>query len=289
MMKQPNGVTMKYSTFHKEVETCVLPKTIEFKKLVGSEIRRLAIKPQKYEVVFNFEKLQTGLDWSIDIENLIKMFVKGEGKTDKAIGFYFLFHNTDIFFESAKKIDELLFGKGVTFAEKFPDFPGALPSSATNNSPRPIAKPRPRKGVNPVATQAVLKIYKLIMGDPDFLKFFYSLDYDTQPDPFEFDPEKFPRSGDEMNLDRLLYQIAIVGGILRRGEVEAQDIMWMQTTVKATLVNPHVQNYLKWVQTEDQVPGHSDFCDAIFLYERLVGDIEKLPVLQGYLAKSVKP
>lgn len=289
MMKQPDSVSVKYSTFHKYVEPYVLPKTIEFKKLVGSEIRRLAIKPHKYEVVFNFEKLQTGLDWSIDIENLIKMFVKGEGKTDKAIGFYFLFHNTDIFFESAKKIDALLFDKGVTFAEKFPNSLGALPSSATNNPPRSVANSRPRNVTNPVATEAVLKIYNLIMGDPDFLKFFYSLDYDTKPDPFEFDTETFPRSDDEMNLDRLLFQIAIVGGILRRGEVDAQDIMWMQTTVKATLVNPHVQDYLKWVQTDDQVPGHSDFCDAIFLYERLVGDIEKLPVLRDYLAKSVKP
>ena len=101
--------------------------------------------------------------------------------------------------------------------------------------------------------------------------FFYRLDYSSHENAFQFDAEHFPHSDDELLLDTLLYKLSHVGALLRRDVVSLEDLQWVRFFVKAVMENPEVHKYLRWLKTSDQVPDHSGFTDAIFLYGQLFG------------------
>ena len=69
---------------------------------------------------------------------------------------------------------------------------------------------------------------------------------------------------DEQHLDAILYKLVFVGGLLRRGVLERSAVAWMSFVVSAVMGNEEIQAYLKWLQSDDQVPGHSEFVDAVF-------------------------
>lgn len=115
----------------------------------------------------------------------------------------------------------------------------------------------------------VLEIHKWFRENSDEVRFFYSLDYESKPNSFKFDPELFPHSEDEHHLDAILYKLVFVGGLVRRGVLELRDVSWMSFIVSAVMGNEEIQAYLSWLQTNDQVPGHSEFVDAVFLYQTL--------------------
>lgn len=130
----------------------------------------------------------------------------------------------------------------------------------------------------------VLEIHKWFRERPEEVTFFYRLDYDARPDAFKFNAAEFPHSDDERQLDALLYKLVFVGGLLRRGVLDREDVAWMTFIVSSVLGNVEVQRYLSWLQTPDQAPGHSEFVDAVFLLFELHG--EKTQLLNDYLENA---
>lgn len=68
-------------------------------------------------------------------------------------------------------------------------------------------------------------------------------------------------------MDRLLYKLSHVGALVRRGILKLDDIEGLGAIVRISLENEQLGKYLTWLQSKAQVPGHSDFLDAIFLYK----------------------
>lgn len=124
---------------------------------------------------------------------------------------------------------------------------------------------------NASATQAsfILEIYKWFTDNQSEIEFFYKLDYTKSEKSFHFDRETFAHSNDERHLDNLLYKLSFVGSLLKRDIISQSDLEWMRFLVEAILSNNEVCEYLTWLQNEDQVPNHSSFIDAIYLYEQL--------------------
>lgn len=128
-----------------------------------------------------------------------------------------------------------------------------------------------------------LEIHKWFRSDPDEMSFFYRLDYSNQEGAFVFRETEFRHSDDERYLDSLLLKLVFVGSLLRNGVLEKTDISWMTFIVRTILSNEEVHKYLQWIHTDDQVPYHSEFVDAIFLYQSLAEDETKAStVLEEY-------
>ncbi|MCP4099240.1 MAG: hypothetical protein GY748_23700 [Planctomycetaceae bacterium] len=269
---------MLYVDFSGLVDSYITTQQTEFRIKVAEQISFLKIKPKQYDDLFDFSNFKTAIDWNINLTNLIKMLRKGKGDINKAVAFYFLFHQREAFRPAARNLDFFLFGNGVTFEDKFDcsEF-GHLPSFQNHASTRTDRKSNSQQSPDDTTKKTespsglILKINDLINNDPKISKFFYRLDYENTPDSFRFDAEKFPLSEDERSLDRLLFHLSIIGGVLRRGEVEVRDLLWMRYIVARTIENAEVHKYFAWIQTDDQIPGHCDFCDAIYLYEQLIG------------------
>lgn len=276
---------MLFVDFADVVEPYATPKSAEFKKMVAAQISYLKFKPQQYGNVFDFSELRTGLDWAMSVTDLVKNFRKGNGDLDRAIAFYFLFHNREPFFSAAQKLDFFLFTDGVTFQVKCQDRDiGILPSFKIEPA---TEKKKPVEQQNQFQVADLnLKIHALMSGNSKIAKFFLRLDHQSAPDTFIFDEKKFPRSEDEESLDELLLQLSIVGGIRRRCEVALEDILWMKAHVTRTLDNPEVQKYLVWLHTPDQLPGNASFWDAIYLYEQFEPILP--PILQTYKDNAIK-
>lgn len=133
----------------------------------------------------------------------------------------------------------------------------------------------------------VLEIHKWFREKSEEVTFFYRLDYDSSPTSFKFNAAEFPHSDDERQLDALLYKLVFVGSLLRRGVLDWKDVEWMTFIVSSILENAQVQEYLKWLQTPDQAPGHSEFVDAVFLCLELRGqNSEQARLLKEYVCNA---
>jgi len=247
---------MRYVDFSGLVDSYITVQRPEFKEKVAEQISFLKIKPKQYDDLFDFTDIKTAIDWNINLTNLIKMLRKGKGDINKAVAFYYLFHQTEAFYPAARNLDFFLFGNGVAFEEKFDCSEiGHLPSFQNLAATRTDRKSNSQQSLDETTKKSespsalILKINDLINNDA----------------------EKFPLSDDERSLDRLLFHLSIIGGVLRRGEVEVRDLLWMRYIVAGTIENAEVHKYFAWIQTDDQIPGHCDFCDAIYLYEQLIG------------------
>ncbi|WP_146176324.1 hypothetical protein [Rhodovulum kholense] len=145
---------------------------------------------------------------------------------------------------------------------------------------------------NEVSAQAarssfVLEIHKWLREDSDEVRLFYRLDYGSKSEAFKFDPNKFPHSEDEQNLDAMLYKLVFVGGLLRRGVLDLNEIAWMKFVVSTVMENREIQAYLRWLQTPGQIPGHSEFVDAVFLYQKLQKNpFDRSDVLEEYIESA---
>lgn len=136
----------------------------------------------------------------------------------------------------------------------------------------------------------VLEIHKWMRDNQGRADFFYRLDYESREFSFVFDPEKFPGSEDEYHLDSIIYKLVFVGGLVRRGVLELEDVSWMLFVVRTVLTNKQVLAYLTWLQSSDQVPGHSEFVDAIHLLKSMLPSDEKLsPQLVRYVQNAKTP
>ena len=132
-----------------------------------------------------------------------------------------------------------------------------------------------------------LDVTQWVLDDTNTMRFFYRLDYCSQENCFEFDADQFPHSDDEFQLDRLLYKLTHVGGLVRRGILKPSDIEGLQVIVRVTFENEEVAKYLEWLQSEQQIPWHSDFTDGVRLYGYLFGARrDQFSYLTSYLDRA---
>jgi hypothetical protein len=112
--------------------------------------------------------------------------------------------------------------------------------------------------------------------------FFYKLDYRN----FTFDPDKFAESEDERNLDRLLHKLSYVGKLLRDRVLTLEDVNNIRHIASRTLRNEEVLKYLKYLK-EVQIPDHSSFSDAVYLFERMFSKKDpRYPEIKKYLGRE---
>jgi hypothetical protein len=135
--------------------------------------------------------------------------------------------------------------------------------------------------------QFVLEVNKQLLVD-DLREFYYRLDY-SGGDAFKFDEREFMRSEDEPKLDRLLYTLSYVGKLLRNHVLEKNDLLWVRTIAVRTVGHQEVLKYLHWLKLPAQIPDHSGFVDAVYLYEQLEGRTGAAwPSLSKYLESPKK-
>lgn len=133
----------------------------------------------------------------------------------------------------------------------------------------------------------VLEINKWLRDNAEEARFFYTLDYRSAEQAFVFDPRKFPFSDAEHHLDAILYKLSFVGSLLKRNLLTREDLLWMSFFVETVLSHSEVQKYLRWLQGTDQAPNHSDFVDAIVLYEALANEsAQSSEVLANYMSNA---
>jgi hypothetical protein len=136
------------------------------------------------------------------------------------------------------------------------------------------------EGSKATRAQFVLELNREFMSR-EMRAFYYRLDYKSD-DSFKFDPLQFPRSEDEHQLDLMLYRFSFVGQLLKERVLRRDDLIWIKTMAKRSIGHPEVAKYLAWLQTE--VPGHTGFRNAIYLYQHLCGiEGSSWPLLQSYL------
>jgi hypothetical protein len=139
---------------------------------------------------------------------------------------------------------------------------------------------------NSRATKArfVLELNKWFNEEAAEKSFFYRLDYSLSSNGFRFDPKTFPHSDDERHLDAILYKLNHVGALLKAGVIGIHDLGWVKFIAAATFRNKEVLSYLEWLKSPGEVPDHSSFADAVFLFEQLFGiDESSLRRLRKYL------
>jgi hypothetical protein len=138
-----------------------------------------------------------------------------------------------------------------------------------------------RTGQRTQRTQLVIRLYQEFIGDIDRRKFFYRLDYTSATNAWKFSAEDFPHSAEEVYIDKLLYYMSFVGSLARKGDLTKVDLSWLTSECRILLENDQVKLYLKWLRSEDQIPNHSAFNDAVFLYSFLVRDKIKYQELRA--------
>lgn len=129
-------------------------------------------------------------------------------------------------------------------------------------------------------TQLVIRLYQEFINDIDRRKFFSRLDYTSGAQTWKFSPQDFPHSTDEVYIDKLLYYMSFVGSLARKGDLSRVDLSWLTSECRIVLENEQVKLYLKWLRSDDQLPNHVAFKDAIFLYQFLVKDKAKYQELR---------
>ena len=125
---------------------------------------------------------------------------------------------------------------------------------------------------NNVARRAeiLLSIIDRYLGNDTQREFFYKLDYGK----FTFNPSNFGTGHpDETALDAILYDLEVVGRMLRLGAISKGEVQVLVFEVHRVMLNKEVQKYLKWLEEEYRNIGLGavPFKNARFLSDRLIG------------------
>lgn len=129
-----------------------------------------------------------------------------------------------------------------------------------------------------VKARFVFNLNQVFFQDSAERDFFQKLDHGD----FSFEPEKFKRSEDEKQLDRLLYKLSHVGKLLRDKIIDLDDINFVRHIAASTLKDQNVIAYLQWLK--QSLPYHSSFVDAVYLFEKVHGKRdEHYPLVKKYL------
>ncbi len=131
-----------------------------------------------------------------------------------------------------------------------------------------------------------IRLHGDFFSNQELREFLYRLDYDSGPNAWKFDPLEFPHSEEEKHLDILLYKLSIIGGLVSNGDLTSKDLQWLRAEAGIVLENEEVLNYLEWLKSPFQIPDHSSFAGAVYLYKALFGTSgSAYPKLASYLGQ----
>jgi hypothetical protein len=83
---------------------------------------------------------------------------------------------------------------------------------------------------------------------------YYRLDYGQ----FRFTPNDFPGSEEEKALDGILYNLDVVGRLLRIGAITLDEAHILEFEVQRVLKNQEVIKYLRWLEEQTKAIGEMD-------------------------------
>ena len=113
----------------------------------------------------------------------------------------------------------------------------------------------------------IFYINQSLLQDDQERRFFYKLDHNN----FTFDPQGFPGSDDEQQLDSILRKISYVGKLVRDGVIDIADVKFVRHIVDSVLADEQVLNYLEWLSNAAR--GNQTFADAVYLFEEFSGNL----------------
>ena len=128
-----------------------------------------------------------------------------------------------------------------------------------------------RFGQRAQQTQIAIQLHDDFFNAPELRAFLYRLDYTRGERAWIFKPESFAHSDEEKYLDLLLYKLSFIGTLVRNGDIHVRDLLWLKVETAIVLENKSVLDYLDWLQSPSQIPGHSSFSGAVHLYNSLFG------------------
>jgi hypothetical protein len=107
--------------------------------------------------------------------------------------------------------------------------------------------------------QFLLTVTERYFGDKEVREFYYRLDYHK----FTFDPKTFLGTEDERLLDGIIYNLDIIGRMLRMNVLSLHEVSIIGFQVSRVMGNPEVQRYLAWLDGEYRregrpTPAHDD-------------------------------
>jgi hypothetical protein len=118
-------------------------------------------------------------------------------------------------------------------------------------------------------TQLIAQLYQEFTRDERRLAFLYRLEY-SGPEKWTFDPPLHD-TPEERQLDGLLYFFSFIGTLTRHGDVAKRDLQWLVSELRILMENSEVLKYLAYLRTDDVLPEHVSYANAIHLYGELVG------------------
>lgn len=126
-----------------------------------------------------------------------------------------------------------------------------------------------RLGRRAQQTQLIAQLYQDFTRDERRLAFLYRLEY-SGPKRWIFDPPLYD-TPEERQLDGLLYFFSFVGTLTKHGDVAKRDLQWLVSELRIVMENSEVLKYLAYLKTDDVLPEHASYVNAIHLYGELVG------------------
>ena len=107
--------------------------------------------------------------------------------------------------------------------------------------------------------QFLLTVTERYFGEKEVREFYYKLDYDK----FTFDPKTFLGTEDERFLDGIIYNLDIIGRMLRMDGLSLREVSILGFQVSRVMGNSEVQRYLAWLDGEYKregrpTPAHDD-------------------------------
>ena len=130
-----------------------------------------------------------------------------------------------------------------------------------------------KSGQRAQQTQIAIQLHEDFFSAPELREFLYRLDYASGAKVWKFNSKSFPFSEEEKHLDLLLYKFSFIGTLVQNGDIRARDLLWLKVETAIVLENEQVLDYLEWLQSPTQIPGHSSFSGAVHLYTSLFGKI----------------
>src|SRR5262249_4597498 len=107
-------------------------------------------------------------------------------------------------------------------------------------------------------------ILKWQQDNDSLRKTFYRLDHGD----WAFEPDKFPLSADESEVDHLLYIYDVIGYYAEKGIIKDDTLPIIRFEASRVIHNPQVDSYLKWLDTrykDLRIPG------SAYIYARRLG------------------
>ena len=115
----------------------------------------------------------------------------------------------------------------------------------------------------------------------------YRLDYTETDKKWTFVEAEFRHSPEEACLDLILYKLSAIGMLVKSKDLLLSDLEWATAETRIVIENQEVQKYVTWLQSWEQIPGHSAFAGAMYLYQSLIGQTGKAaPFANTYLDRA---